>query len=82
MQSVTPIDKRATVSGILLFVINLIALGFGPLAVGIVSDVLNPAFGKESLRYALVFAALLNLWAGVHYFLAGSAYPREAGRVS
>ena len=70
---------RATVSAIMLFVLNLIGLGFGPLLVGAVSDVLNPMFGQESLRYSLTAMALLNIWAGVHYMLAGSAFARETG---
>jgi hypothetical protein len=63
----------------MLFVLNLIGLGFGPLLVGAVSDALNPVFGQESLRYSLTAMALLNIWAGVHYMLAGSAFAREAG---
>jgi predicted MFS family arabinose efflux permease len=77
VQSVTPTSMRATVSAIMLFVLNLIGLGFGPLSVGAVSDGLNPVFGNESLRYALTAMALLNVWAGVHYMLAGSAFARE-----
>lgn len=79
VQTVTPTAMRATVSAIMLFVLNLIGLGFGPLLVGAVSDVLNPMFGQESLRYSLTAMALLNIWAGVHYMLAGSAFAREAG---
>lgn len=77
VQSVTPLAMRATVSGILLFILNLIGLGFGPLAVGAVSDLLTPMFGNDSLRYALMSTALLNVWAGVHYMLAGTAFARE-----
>ncbi len=77
IQSVTPISMRATVSAILIFIISLIGLGLGPLFVGMISDFLTPIYGKESLRYALVMMALLNVWAGVHYFFAGSAFARE-----
>ena len=62
---------RATASAILLFIINLIGLGLGPQAVGILSDLLRGEFGVESLRYAMlsvvvVFAA----WSVIHYLLA------------
>ena len=77
IQSVTPSSMRATVSAILIFIISLVGLGLGPLAVGMISDFLNPIYGKESLRYALMSTALLNVWAGVHYILAGSAFARE-----
>jgi hypothetical protein len=39
--------------------------------VGILSDVLNPEYGDESLRYALLICSLVYLWAAVHYFIAG-----------
>ena len=61
----------------LLFILNLIALGLGPLVVGFVSDLLMPVFGKESLRWSLMGTSLLNVWAGIHFMLAGSAYARE-----
>jgi MFS family permease len=77
IQSVTPTKMRATVSAILIFIISLVGLGLGPLAVGMLSDFLTPLYGKESLRYALMTMALLNVWAGVHYIYAGSAFARE-----
>lgn len=62
-QSLVPADMRATASAILLFIINIFGLGFGPQGVGILSDLLSGRFGVESLRYALLitvvtFAAL------------------------
>jgi predicted MFS family arabinose efflux permease len=61
---------RATASAVLFFVLNLIGLGIGPWAVGLLSDLLRPQFGIESIRYALVLMALVNLWCAVHYALA------------
>lgn len=77
IQSVAPVAIRATAAAITLFILNLIALGFGPLFVGAVSDALMPTFGKDSLRYALMGTSLINIWAGIHFFLAGPAYKRE-----
>lgn len=73
IQTLTPPAKRALASAVMLFIINIIGLGFGPQFVGIISDVLNNSFGfgKESLRWALFGTAMLNLWAAAHYFLAG-----------
>ena len=78
IQSTAPIEMRATASAITLFVINLIGLGLGPLFVGFLSDTLKPAFADDSLRYALMVTTALNLWAAVHYYLAGKAYAAEA----
>ncbi len=70
-QSLVPASMRATAAAILLFTINIIGLGLGPQGVGILSDLLAPRFGNESLRYALLtiivsFAA----WSVLHYVLA------------
>jgi MFS family permease len=65
-QSIVPPHMRATAAAILLFIINLIGLGLGPLAVGILSDVLANAweFGSaEGIRWALIFSTLPNLLA-------------------
>lgn len=58
---------RALAAALLLLVINLIGLGLGPLLVGWFSDLFQPQFGPESIRYALAAAGLASLWAGVHY---------------
>ena len=64
-------EMRATASAILLFVINIIGLGLGPQGVGIVSDLLQPSFGTESLRYALLIVVLaFASWSVLHYTLA------------
>ena len=70
-QSIVPPRMRATASAILLFVINLIGLGLGPQAVGILSDLLQGSFGIESLRYALLFVVVtFAAWSVLHYALA------------
>ncbi len=55
----------------LLFILNIIGLGAGPTTVGVVADLLLPRFGTESLRYALLLCAFVNVWAAAHYFIAG-----------
>ena len=54
------IRLRAMASAILLFVLNLIGLGFGPMLTGLISDFLTPEFGNNGLRYALSFTILIN----------------------
>lgn len=77
IQTVSPVAIRATAAAITLFILNFIALGLGPLFVGKVSDVLLPIYGKDSLRYALMVTSVINVWAGIHFMLAGPAYKRE-----
>ncbi len=68
-QGLVTLRMRAVASAILLFMLNIIGMGLGPYFVGFASDMLIPAFGIESLRYALCLAVLANLWAATHYFL-------------
>ena len=70
-QGISALRMRAVAAGILFFILNIIGLGLGPQLVGILSDVLNPEYGDESLRYALLICSLVYLWAAVHYFIAG-----------
>lgn len=70
-QGLVELRMRAVAAGILLFIINMIGLGLGPQVVGILSDLLNPTYEKESLRYALLICSLINGWAAFHYFVAG-----------
>jgi MFS family permease len=63
-------SMRAMASAILFFILNLIGLGLGPLVVGMISDMLAPAYGSESLRYALGIASFVNLLSAAFFFLA------------
>lgn len=77
IQSLTPPHMRALASAVMLFVLNFIALGFGPLAVGALSDILHPYFGVESLRWALFSTSFIGVWAAVHYYWAGLTYEAD-----
>lgn len=78
-QQVVPANMRAFSSAVLMLVLNLFALGLGPLSVGFISDVLVQHFGmaNDSLRYALSFAALFSLLAAWMFWRGGSHLPRE-----
>ena len=63
-------DMRATTSAIFLFINNLIGIGIGTFAIGMLSDALQGRFGDDSLRYSIlagtgfyVLAAILFLFA-------------------
>jgi MFS family permease len=71
IQSLVSLRMRALAASITLFVLNIIGMGFGPQIVGILSDVFAPAYGKESLRMALLALCFINLWCALHYYLAG-----------
>ncbi len=75
-QTLAPVRMRVMASALLLFVLNIIGLGLGPQAVGIMSDLLAPAHGQESLRYALLISSSFYLWSAYHFWKA-SATLRE-----
>jgi predicted MFS family arabinose efflux permease len=54
VQNLTPPRARATATAILMLMFNIVGLGFGPLFVGFVSDMLKPGHGIESLRWGLM----------------------------
>ncbi len=70
-QGLVPLGMRAVAAAVLLFIINIVGLGLGPQAVGIVSDLLKPEYGDDSVRYALMIFSLVNLWSAWHYYIAG-----------
>ena len=62
---------RALASAILFFMLNLIGLGMGPFLTGLLSDLLEPSLGQESLRYAMLYLLPAALaWSVVHFYLA------------
>ncbi len=68
-QALVPPHARATASAILVFVINLIGLGLGPLAIGALNDALVAEHGPHAIRYSLLVIAATNLWAAAHFLL-------------
>ncbi|OWL90086.1 spinster family MFS transporter [Halopseudomonas aestusnigri] len=81
IQSLTPLRSRALASAIMLLVLNLVGLGLGPQLIGIVSDLVSGPFGSDSLRYALIGAAFVNIWACAHYYLAGRTIRQDLDTV-
>jgi MFS family permease len=79
-QSIAPPHMRATAAAILLFIINLIGLGLGPLAVGALSDFLAESAGlgpAEGIRWALIISAMAGFVAFALFWLARSSIRRE-----
>lgn len=63
-QSIVDPAMRATTSALLLFIINLIGLGLGPVGVGLLSDLFAGPLGMgsaEGVRWALMVSAAMGL---------------------
>jgi MFS family permease len=70
-QALVPPRMRAQAAAVLLLILNLIGMGLGPQFVGLLSDLLAPRLGAESLRWALLGTVVAGaLWSTVHYVLA------------
>lgn len=68
--SLVPATQRSLVSAILFLVLNLVGLGFGPLVVGLISDLLAPELGIESLRWAMSITLIVGIVAASLFFVA------------
>ena len=79
-QAMVPLRMRARAIAILLFILNIIGLGLGPLAVGKLSDLLRPSLGTDSLRYALTATILTGLTGAFCYWRASRTLRADIAR--
>ncbi len=86
--ALVPPAMRALTSAVLLFVLNMIGLGMGPFFTGLSSDLLQPVFQENNLRYAMVITTMMKLVSAAMFFLAArhlledlSRQDRRAARV-
>jgi MFS family permease len=73
IQHIAPQNMRATAAAIFLFINNLIGIGVGTVAIGMLSDQLQAEFGDNSLRYAILAGTGFYVLAAILFF-AGSKY--------
>ncbi len=72
---------RALASAILFFVLNLIGLGLGPWSVGLISDYLQPEYGVESLRYAMLWLVpIASVLSGLCFLFASRTLQEDLAR--
>lgn len=79
-QGMVPLRMRAQTIGILLFVLNMIALGLGPATVGFISDQLRPYVGDDSLRYALMTSMITGALGAFCYWRATRTLKSDLAR--
>lgn len=77
MQALVPARMRAMSIALIYLVTNLIGLGFGPVAVGMLSDALRPTVGEDSVRYALLILAPGFTWCAWQMWRASSTVKRD-----
>jgi len=77
IQHVVPPTMRATASAIFLFINNLIGIGAGTAAIGMISDSLEARFGYDSLRYAILSGTGFYLIAAMLFLLSARWLARD-----
>ena len=82
VQNLSPVASRATATALLLLAFNILGLGGGPLAIGMVSDALAAAHSQDPLRTALIAAAPVAVLAAVVYFVAARVVARDMDTAS
>jgi predicted MFS family arabinose efflux permease len=70
VQRLAPLHSRATAVAILILIDNIVGLGLGPQFVGFASDLWKPAWGVDSLRYAMLAAMTGSAVSAFGFFMA------------
>jgi predicted MFS family arabinose efflux permease len=68
VQNLAPISGRATAIALLLLAFNIVGLGGGPLAIGVISDAFTHDHMTNGLRWALLCAAPMSALAALGYW--------------
>jgi predicted MFS family arabinose efflux permease len=71
MQRLVADEVRATTLAVVMLFAHLIGMGIGPQVVGILSDLLLPVAGRDSLRFAMLIMSFVALWAAYHFWCVG-----------
>jgi hypothetical protein len=71
LQMLVPANMRATTLALVLLLSNFIGMGVGPESVGIISDVLKPHLGDDSLRWAMLILTSTSLLAAYSFWKVG-----------
>jgi MFS family permease len=70
-QSLATPKMRTTSAAFLFFIISGVGLGLGNALTGALSDALEPSYGTDSLRYAMLAASMFVALSAFHYYRAG-----------
>lgn len=82
MQRLVVDDMRATTLAVVMLFANLIGMGIGPQMVGVISDLLAPLVGNDSLRYAMMVVSLVTLWSAYHFWQVGRTVTEDLAAVA
>ena len=72
--TLAPVGARATSAALAMISVSLVGLGFGPWMIGVLSHYLQPTYGEESLRMAMLCTLLLAIPVAIFFVLASRHY--------
>jgi predicted MFS family arabinose efflux permease len=81
-QNLAGASRRATVAAVVLTLASLLGSGMGPQLTGLISDLLKPYAGTESLRWSMTGLGVLALWAAAHMLAARRTYLQDLARAN
>jgi hypothetical protein len=76
IQFLVPVWLRARATAIYVLLVALVGFGVGPSAAGFISVAYQPAFGTESLRFALMSMTPVLIIASMLLIMAARRLPR------
>ena len=77
-QTLAPINMRAMSTAIFFLVLNLIALGGGPTAVGFLADFFKEAHGQvHAIRLSITIVAAMLVVSSICFFVAARTLPKD-----
>ncbi|WP_371397886.1 spinster family MFS transporter [Fretibacter rubidus] len=77
-QTLAPINMRAMSTALFFLILNLIALGGGPTAVGFLADAFKEAHGQvHAIRLAITICTFALVLSAISFFIAAKVLPRD-----
>lgn len=77
-QTLAPINMRAMSTALFFLILNLIALGGGPTAVGFLADMFKEAHGQvHAIRLAITICTFALVLSAISFFIASKTLPRD-----
>lgn len=77
-QTLAPINMRAMSTALFFLILNLIALGGGPTAVGFLADMFKEAHGQvHAIRLAITICTAALVLSAISFFIAAKTLPRD-----
>lgn len=77
VQQIVPASMRAVASAVYLFILNLVGMGVGIFALGLMSDWMSQAYGSAALQYSILYGLVFYAVSVVAFFLAARFLLRD-----